>query len=109
MTPVLAVVLPEGYEGFREGFGEGFGEGFRGLATTAGVLAQQPVPPEDPGGQGEEFGKSSPIGLVIIILFFLAVGLLVRSMNKHLRRIPESFDPPEETTNDDPGTRNDRH
>ena len=108
MTPVLAVVLPEGYEGFREGFGEGFGEGFRGLATAVGVPAQQPVPPEDPGGQGEEFGKSSPIGLVIIILFFLAVGLLVRSMNKHLRRIPGSFDPPEET-NDDPGTRNDRH
>ena len=108
MTPVLAVLLPEGYEGFREGFRDGFREDLWGTVTTAGAPAQQPAPPEDPGGQGEEFGKSSPIGLVIIILFFLAVGLLVRSMNKHLRRIPGSFDPPEET-NDDPGTRNDRH
>ena len=63
---------------------------------TAVVAQQQPPPPEDPGGQGEEFGKSSPIGLVILLLFFLAVALLVRSMNKHLRRLPESFDPPED-------------
>ena len=99
MTPVQTVVPPEGYEGLWEGLWEGF----RISATSTGVLAQQPTPPEDPGGQGEEFGKSSPIGLVILILFFLAVGLLVRSMNKHLRRVPESFDPPEETTDDHPG------
>ena len=86
MTPVLAVVLPEGYEV---------------TATTTEVPAQRPAPPEDPGGQGEEFGKSSPIGLVILILFFLAVGLLVRSMNKHLRRLPASFDPPEERSDRD--------
>ncbi len=66
-------------------------------------LAQQP-PPENPGGQGEDFGKSSPVGLVVMILFFLAVVLLVRSMNKHLRRIPESFDPPRERPDDDAGS-----
>ncbi len=89
MTPVLAVVLPEGYQDF-------------GVpVTTTGVPVQRPTPPEDPGGQGEEFGKSSPIGLVILILFFLAVGLLVRSMNKHLRRLPASFDPPEERNDRD--------
>ncbi len=86
MTPVLAVVLPEGYEV---------------PVVTTGELVQRPTPPEDPGGQGEEFGKSSPIGLVILILFFLAVGLLVRSMNKHLRRLPASFDPPEERSDRD--------
>ncbi|AOS61642.1 hypothetical protein [Actinoalloteichus hymeniacidonis] len=49
---------------------------------------------DDPGGQGEDFGKSSPVGLVLLILFFVAVGLLVRSMTRHLRRLPASFDPP---------------
>lgn len=65
-------------------------------------LARQP-PPEGPGGQGEDFGKSSPVALVVMILFFLAVVLLVRSMNKHLRRIPESFDPPEQRSETDTG------
>jgi hypothetical protein len=60
-----------------------------GVATVA---QPTPPPPEDPGGQGEDFGKALPAGLVIILLFFLAVVLLVRSMNKHLRRVPESFD-----------------
>ncbi|MGX7825281.1 hypothetical protein ACTG9Q_09320 [Actinokineospora sp. 24-640] len=60
----------------------------------------QPVPtpavpgPADPGGQGEDFGKSSPLGFLILILFFIAVAFLIRSMTKHLKRIPESFDPP---------------
>ncbi len=56
------------------------------------TLAPPPKPPPDPGGQGEDFGKAAPIGLVVLLLFFLAVALLVRSMNKHLRRVPESFE-----------------
>lgn len=66
--------------------------------TVAGtVLVQQPTPPaDDPGGQGEDFGKSSPVGFVVLLLFFIAVALLVRSMNKHLRRVPESFDKPDD-------------
>ena len=65
-----------------------------GYAGTI-ALVQQPAPvPDDPGGRGEDFGKSSPVGLVVIIVFVIAVILLVRSMNKHLRRLPESFDPP---------------
>lgn len=55
------------------------------------VLAQVPPAPE-PGGQGEDFGKSSPVGLVLLILFAIAVALLVRSMTKHLKRLPTSFD-----------------
>ena len=69
--------------------------------VAAMTLAQPPT--DAPGGQGEDFGKSSPVGLVLIILFFLAVALLVRSMNKHLRRVPESFDPPRERSEDDSG------
>ncbi|MGQ0717150.1 MAG: hypothetical protein ACT4NP_07500 [Pseudonocardiales bacterium] len=55
-------------------------------------LVQPPSPAPDPGGQGEDFGKAAPVGLVVLLLFFLAVALLVRSMNKHLRRVPKSFD-----------------
>jgi hypothetical protein len=50
--------------------------------------------PGDPGGQGEDFGKSSPVGLLVLILFFVAVGFLIRSMTKHLRKVPTSFDEP---------------
>jgi hypothetical protein len=63
-------------------------------ATTI-ALVQTPTPtPGDEGGQGEDFGKSSPVGFVVLLLFFIAVIFLVRSMNKHLRRVPESFDDP---------------
>jgi len=61
-------------------------------ATTAvpTVLAQNPQPPP---GRGEEFGKSSPIALVVILLLGLATLLLIRSMTKRIKRLPESFEP----------------
>ncbi|NIH87234.1 hypothetical protein [Amycolatopsis granulosa] len=62
------------------------------VATTALVLAQQPGN-GDNGGQGEDFGKSSPLGFLILLLFLIAVALLVRSMTKHLKRVPPTFDP----------------
>lgn len=62
------------------------------VTGTESTLAQTPSPTPDPGGQGEDFGKAAPVGLVVLLLFFLAVALLVRSMNKHLRRVPKSFD-----------------
>lgn len=65
-----------------------------GFADTVALVVQPTPTPDDPGGRGEDFGKSAPIGLVVIIVFFIAVFFLVRSMNKHLRRVPESFDPP---------------
>ena len=69
--------------------------------TTAEVSAQ-PSQPNEPGGRGEDFGKSSPVGLLVLILFFIAVAFLVRSMTKHLKRVPESFDkePEPEATKD---------
>jgi hypothetical protein len=71
--------------------------------ATAIVLVQPPTPtPGDEGGQGEDFGKSSPVGFVVLLLFFVAVIFLVRSMNKHLRRVPESFDPPTDHTKPSP-------
>jgi len=64
--------------------------GFVPVGQTVGlVLAQDPAPPP---GKGEEFGKASPVGLVVLVVLFLATILLVRSMNKHLRNVPASFD-----------------
>jgi hypothetical protein len=39
-------------------------------------------------------GLAGPMGLLIIVLLGIATFLLVRSMNKHLRRIPERFPDP---------------
>lgn len=39
-----------------------------------------------------EFGKASPIGLLVILLLLVGVFLLIRSMNKQLKKLPESFD-----------------
>jgi len=64
-------------------------------ATVAVVLVQQPVENDKPGE--EEFGKSSPLGLVVLLLFLVAVVLLVRSMTKHLKRVPESFEQNDDT------------
>lgn len=69
-------------------------------AREAVVLAQQPGN-GDNGGQGEDFGKSSPVGLLVLLLFLVAVVLLVRSMTKHLKRVPATFDKP---ADGEPGT-----
>jgi hypothetical protein len=65
------------------------------LSSTVALVAVQPSNTNnDKGGQGEDFGKSSPVGLVLLIVFFIAVFFLVKSMNKHLKRLPASFDEP---------------
>ena len=43
----------------------------------------------------EDVGKSGPLGLLLTVLLLIAVALLVRSMTKHLKRVPASFDPVE--------------
>jgi len=53
------------------------------------VLAQDPAPPP---GKGDEFGKASPVGLVVILLLGLVTILLVRSMTKRIKRLPASFE-----------------
>nr|WP_121010832.1 hypothetical protein [Saccharothrix australiensis] len=58
------------------------------------MVLVQPSTTKDPGGQKEDFGKSSPLGLLMLVLFFVAVFFLVKSMNKHLRKLPASFDKP---------------
>lgn len=58
------------------------------LALTA-FLAEE----DGPANQGPDFGKASPFGLLIVVLLLVAVFFLVWSMNRHLKRLPESFDP----------------
>lgn len=44
--------------------------------------------------------EASPIGLVVVLCLVVAVVLLIRSMNRHLRRVPPTFTqtPPAEPT-----------
>lgn len=55
--------------------------------TTAMVLAAagEQLP--------EDVGKSGPLGLLLIVVLMIATALLVRSMSKHLKKVPHSFDP----------------
>jgi hypothetical protein len=65
--------------------------------TVALVLAQNPEPPAD---KGEEFGKASPVALVVILLLAVATIALIVSMSRRIRRLPQSFD--EETDAETP-------
>ena len=57
------------------------------LMMIAGLLAD-----EAPTDTGPDFGKASPFGLLIVVLLLIGTFLLVRSMNRHLKQLPESFD-----------------
>jgi hypothetical protein len=41
----------------------------------------------------EDVGKAGPLGLLLTVLLLIAVALLVRSMSRHLKRVPRTFDP----------------
>ena len=70
MSPLLAEAVPAG-------------------TAMVAVPAQNPAPPP---GQGEEFGKASPVALVVILTLALVTILLIRGMSKRIRRLPASFD-----------------
>ncbi|WP_067681918.1 hypothetical protein [Nocardia miyunensis] len=58
---------------------------------------------------GPEFGKASPLGLVIVLILLAGTVLLIRSMNKHIKGLPADFSPehpePDQAADDgtDPG------
>ncbi|MGV9792212.1 hypothetical protein [Gordonia sp. NPDC003422] len=56
------------------------------VMTTVTVLAAQQEP------QGPEFGKASPLGLLIILVLLIATAFLIWSMNKQLKKLPKTFD-----------------
>ena len=57
------------------------------LVLAIGLLAD-----DAPRNTGPDFGKASPFGLVIVVLLLIGTVLLVWSMNRHLRKLPKSFD-----------------
>ncbi|KUI27980.1 hypothetical protein AU196_05305 [Mycobacterium sp. IS-1742] len=57
------------------------------------MLATEWLAQEQPRETGPDFGKASPFGLLIVAMLLVSVFLLVWSMNRHLKRLPESFDP----------------
>lgn len=59
------------------------------LLLAVDLLAQDP-----PRDTGPDFGKASPVGLLIVVLLLIGTFLLVRSMNRQLRKVPKSFDAP---------------
>jgi hypothetical protein len=58
------------------------------LLAAIDVLAD-----DAPRNSGPDFGKASPFGLLVVVLLLISTMFLVRSMNRHLRKLPESFDP----------------
>jgi hypothetical protein len=74
MSPLLAEAVPAA--------------SLQAVALVA-VPVQNPAPPP---GQGEEFGKASPVALVVILSLALVTILLIRGMSKRIRRLPASFD-----------------
>jgi hypothetical protein len=62
------------------------------LVLMVGLLAD-----EAPKDTGPDFGKASPFGLLVVVLLLIGTFLLVWSMNKRLKRLPQSFDDDEPT------------
>lgn len=72
-------------------------------ATTSSAWQRVSIVAEEapPPGRGPEFGKASPLGLVVVLLLAVATVLLIRSMSKRIRRLPASFDEPASETKPD--------
>lgn len=47
---------------------------------------------DQPRNTGPDFGKASPVGLLIIVLLLIGIFILGWSMNRHIKRLPETFD-----------------
>ncbi|MDT5010271.1 MAG: hypothetical protein QOH57_1888 [Mycobacterium sp.] len=57
--------------------------------TQIGILLADNAP----RNTGPDFGKASPFGLLVVVLLLIGTFALVWSMNRHLKKLPESFDP----------------
>jgi hypothetical protein len=71
------------------------------MMLIVGLLAEEGQPRDT----GPDFGKASPFGLLVVVLLMVGTFFLVRSMNRHLRNLPESFDrdnPESDPTAEDP-------
>ena len=55
------------------------------LTTAVSVLA------DPPKNSGPDFGKASPLGLLVVVVLLIGVFILVWSMNRHLKKLPKTF------------------
>lgn len=51
------------------------------------LLAEEP-------NRGPDYGKASPVGLLVLLLLLVGVFFLWRSMGRQIKKVPASFDPP---------------
>lgn len=64
----------------------------RSAADRLGAwVAAQPGDPDPSSGHGPEWGKAAPAGLLIWLFMGVALFFLIRSMNRHMKRVPKSF------------------
>jgi hypothetical protein len=52
----------------------------------------------------EDVGKAGPFGFFLTVCLFIAIVLLVKSMSRHLKRVPRSFDADDQPRVDVPDT-----
>lgn len=45
----------------------------------------------EPNNTGPDFGKASPVGLLVLVVLLIATVFLGFSLNRHLRKVPASF------------------
>ena len=74
---------------------------------TALWAAAPPGNSDPASGKGPEWGEAAPIGLLVWLLLGLALFLLIKSMNRNLRKVPASFDNDEPDEVDNPGGHSD--
>ena len=65
------------------------------LNAAYGYLADggdSPTDVDPTTGHGPEWGEAAPIGLLVVVLMCVAVYFLVKSLNRNLKKVPDSFD-----------------
>jgi hypothetical protein len=60
--------------------------------TDVFLAAMDLLAQDTPRNTGPDFGKAAPLGLLIVVVLLVGTFALVWSMNRHLRRLPKSFD-----------------
>lgn len=58
----------------------------------AAWVSAQPGDPDPTSGRGAEWGKAAPAGLLVWLFLGVSLFFLIKSMNKHFKRVPASFD-----------------
>lgn len=60
------------------------------IIASAGVLLAEAGPSNAPENN-PEWGKAAPAGLFVLLAFVVVCFFLFRSMNRHIRRVPDDF------------------